>query len=99
MGRRTHESIGRPLPGRTNLVLSRDELFVIGGADVFAQCLVRADRMYLTEIDADVPGDARFPDYAADEWREVAREPHGKDARNPYPYTFLELRRASAGGA
>lgn len=120
MGRRTLESIGGPLPSRTNLVLSRDpayaapgcvtvgslaqaldatrgedEIFVIGGAEVFGQLLPLAERMYLTEIDASFEGDAHFPEVAAEEWEEVEREPHEPDARNPYRYTFRVLRRRS----
>jgi dihydrofolate reductase len=101
MGRRTHESIGRPLPGRRNLVVSRDpgfaaagcevvsslqaaisacadaaEVFVIGGAQIYAMAIAVADRLHLTEIQSDFPGDTWFPDYDAAAWRELARERH-----------------------
>lgn len=119
MGRRTHESIGFALPGRLNLVLSRDpgyraegcttvtsidaalaaagavdELMVIGGAQLYAALLDRADRLYLTEIDAEFDGDAHFPAWAANDWRTVSTESHPADARNPHPYRFVTLERA-----
>ena len=99
MGRKTRESIGRPLPGRRNIVVTRErdatwegcvvahsldealaladdaaEAFVIGGAELYAQALPRADRLHLTLIDADYAGDAWFPEFDAAAWREVARE-------------------------
>jgi dihydrofolate reductase len=99
MGRKTRESIGRPLPGRRNIVVTRARdtswegcvvarsldaalaaaddaavAFVIGGAELYAQALPRADRLYLTLIDADYAGDAWFPEFDAAAWREVARE-------------------------
>ena len=97
MGRKTFESIGRLLPGRRNVVISRstpadakgaewvtsleqafrlvqqhDEVMVIGGAEIYRQCLPLAQRLYLTEIDLSTEGDAYFPDYQsekADDWR------------------------------
>lgn len=113
MGRRTWESIGRPLPGRRNVVLSRDpafaaegvevfrgleqalealqgaeEVFVIGGAAIYAMALPRADRVYLTRVEAEVEGDTRFPDLDPAHWRRVAREEHRADERNELPYSF-----------
>ncbi len=98
MGRRTHESIGRALPGRRNIVVTRAraarwegcvvahsldealaaatgaaEAFVIGGAELYAQALPRADRLYLTLIDADYAGDAWFPELDPAGWRELER--------------------------
>lgn len=118
MGRRTFESIGRPLPDRSNLVLTRDasfdapgcrvvhslneavaaaddasELMVIGGAQVYAQCLPRVDRIVLTRVHARFTGDTRFPDPDLAGWREVSREDHTADERNPYPYSFSVLER------
>ena len=121
MGRRTHESIGRPLPGRTNLVLSRDpayaapgcrlarsidealgeareagetEIFVIGGASVYRSTLPIASRLYLTRVEADVPGDVRFPEIDPRQWREVEREDHPADERHEHPFAFTVLARA-----
>jgi dihydrofolate reductase len=119
MGRKTRESIGRPLPGRRNIVvtrapaaawegclvahsleealaLARDaaEAFVIGGAELYAQALPRAERLYLTLIDADCPGDAWFPEFDPAAWREVAREP-GVSA-DGIRYAFVDYVRAPA---
>lgn len=117
MGRKTLAAIGRPLPERRNLVLTRDavfhaagcetvtsldaaiglaapaaELMVIGGGEVYRLAWKRADRIYLTRIAADVEGaDTFFPDTGG--WREVSREDHRADARNPYDYSFLTLER------
>ena len=105
MGRKTWESIGRPLPGRTNIVISRqpgyqaegarvvatlpealdlarsvaekdgaDELMVIGGEAIYRLALPLADRLYVTEVHAEVPGDARFPPWDRSEWLEIRRE-------------------------
>ena len=118
MGRKTYESIGRPLPDRKNIILTRDpewhaehcmtahttaeavaaagdapEIMVIGGEQVFRMFLPTAQKMYLTLIDADFDGDATFPEWDPDEWRETAREAHPADAENPHPYTFLTLER------
>jgi dihydrofolate reductase len=118
MGRRTYDSIGRPLEGRTSIVLTRDpefhpegvlvartsdealalagsaeEVIVFGGTEVFRQFLPRADRLYLTEIDADIPGDRTFPEIDPREWREIERTEHQPDERNPHPYRFLTLDR------
>ncbi|MEJ2059907.1 MAG: type 3 dihydrofolate reductase [Gammaproteobacteria bacterium] len=118
MGRRTYESIGRPLPGRLNIVITRDhgyeapgctvvasldaalaaagdaqEVMVIGGANLYAQVIERAERMYLTLIDAELEGDTHFPEYDAQAWRVCAREPHSADEKNAYPYEFVTLER------
>ena len=70
-----------------------DEVFVIGGASVYAQILPRANRLYLTFIDHEFNGDAYFPEWNKDEWREVSREPHAADRANPFPYAFVALER------
>jgi dihydrofolate reductase len=103
MGRRTYESIGRPLPGRTTVVVTRqpdwhvdselvvtaaslfealakaaaldDDVFVVGGAEVYAAALPLADRLELTHVDAAPEGDTAFPEVDWDDWREVGREP------------------------
>lgn len=123
MGRKTFQSIGRPLPDRTNIIITRDpayqtqgcvvvhtpddaikaagnaeEVMVIGGGEIFSMFLARADRMYLTRIDADFEGDACFPEFPENEWRITAQENHAPDAANPHPYTFLTLEKKSYGG-
>ena len=102
MGRATYESIGRPLPGRTTIVLTRDpswsadgvltasdlpaalklaadvddEVFVVGGASVYAEALAVADAQVLTEVHLSPDGDTRYPDFDRTTWRETKREPH-----------------------
>lgn len=119
MGRKTLEAIGRPLPERRNLVLTRDagfkapgcetvtsldaamqaaagspELMVIGGGEVYRLAWARTDRIYLTRIQADVEGaDTFFPDLDDGHWREVSREDHRADGKNPFDYSFLVLDR------
>lgn len=118
MGRKTWESIGKALPGRLNLVLTRDpgyhadgatvvtsidaaieacvgasELMIIGGAGVYREFLLSADRIYLTEVHADVDGDTFFPGVDTGVWREISRERHDADERNAYDYSFCVLER------
>jgi dihydrofolate reductase len=118
MGRKTFESIGRPLPGRRNVVLTRDpawraagvethasldsalasletcaEAFVIGGAQLYAAALPRADRLFITFVDATVDGDTRFPPWRREDWRQVVRETRPADARNPYAMEFAIFER------
>jgi len=118
MGRKTFESIGRPLPDRTNIVITRrhvafpgclvvnsvedalclaagrEELMVMGGAQVYAQALALADRLYITLIHARFEGDTYFPDFNYTDWRECFREDHAPDVRNAHAYTFRILERA-----
>lgn len=120
LGRVTYESIGRPLPGRHMLVISRqadyraegcrvvasldeaqasaresgeDEVFVAGGAQIFALALPLADRLHLTRVHAQVEADAFFPPFDLAEWVEVETRFHAADDRNPYPFTYSLLRR------
>lgn len=104
MGRKTYESIGRLLPGRTTVIVTRQrgyqvpdaivahgleqaiaacgtdpEVFVIGGAEIFREALPLADRIYLTTVDADLPGDTYMPSFAAANWREMSSQPHPAD--------------------
>jgi dihydrofolate reductase len=121
MGRRTWESIGKPLPGRQNLVLTRDRayqapgatvvhslaqarsmaagagrLMVIGGAELYRECLPEAAVLHLTEVEADVEGDVRFPDWQRAQWRETWREAHAADERHALPFSFVTLERRAA---
>lgn len=124
MGRKTWDSIGRPLPGRTNIVISRDpdfhaegvkvvntleqalaiaesigiidgsdEVVVMGGEQIYALALPKADRLYMTEVHADVEGDAYFPEFDRTQWQELARENHAATGPNPYDYSFVVLER------
>ena len=121
MGRRTYESIGRPLPGRLNIVVSRnpqfgapgctvvpsladawraagdaEEVCVIGGTSIFAEALPAADRIHLTEVDAEVPGDTWFPEFDRGEWTEREVERHAPDERHAYPFRIVVLERRPA---
>src|ERR1051325_10136885 len=66
-----------------------EEVFVIGGAEIFKQTLDRADRLYITEIDAVVDGDVFFPDYDKTRWKEVSRVHHNADGRHAYAFDFV----------
>src|SRR3989344_3437051 len=96
MGRKTYESIGRPLPKRLNIVVTRDQSLALPGCTVahsLDEAPPRADRMYLTFINATFPGDVFFPEYDTAQWREISREDHVADAENPHPYSFVTLER------
>ena len=67
-----------------------DEAFIVGGAELYAQALALADRLYLTEIQADYDGDARFPDFDHGQWREVSRESHRSAAGLEYHFVTYE---------
>lgn len=122
MGRRTYESIGRPLPERRNIVVSGNPAFqatgieraesleaaltlagdagspeamIAGGAQLYAQALSLAGRMYLTYLDLTVDGDTHFPRWDPAEWEELGREVRSADARNPCTMTFVVLERAA----
>lgn len=69
------------------------EVFIAGGASVYAQALPRADRIYLTEVNATIAGDAFFPSYDPKGWRIVTEASHSADSRHPYAFRFLVLER------
>lgn len=71
-----------------------DELFIVGGAALYAEALPRADRLYLTLVHAQIEGDARFPAWDPADWTETERVERPADGRNPIPMTFLTLDRA-----
>lgn len=118
MGRKTFDSIGKPLPGRHTVVVTRNrelriegcrtahtleeaiaacsadpEIFVVGGAELYAQALPLADRLYLTEIMQDVYGDAHFPAFDATLWQEVSRERHSQQTPQPLEFEFTLYQR------
>lgn len=125
MGRKTWESLPkRPLPGRPNLVLSRDpsyaaegaesfttldamlarareiaeesgvgEVMIIGGAALYAQTLGLAERLHLTDVDADIEGDVSFPAIDPADWVELEAVAHPADARHAYAFTMRTLER------
>ena len=128
MGRKTFESIGRPLPGRLNVVITRDaeweaptgvvaeqsleaayrraeaqaeleggdEIMIIGGGQIYADALADIDRMYVTQVHADVDGDAWFPEVDWDQWEELGREDFSASENNPYDYSFVVYQRRPA---
>lgn len=115
MGRKTFESIGKPLSGRTNIVITRDEnyssegitvthsiedaielakqkegndeIFILGGGQIFDQSMSLADKLYLTIVDQEVEGDVYFPDYSG--FKKVAFEKAGEE--NGLKYKFIDL--------
>jgi dihydrofolate reductase len=114
MGRKTYESIGRPLPGRENVVVTKntdfqaegcfvvhsveeakqhfqkdDEVFVIGGAQLFEKFFPYADRLYITLIEEQFEGDTYFQNIDKNEWNLVSKEKGMKNEKNPYDYCFL----------
>lgn len=70
-----------------------EEIMIGGGANVYAQFLPRADRIYLTIVHGQFKADTYFPQWNKDEWQEVEKEEHAADAKNPYSYTFFTLER------
>lgn len=120
MGRKTLESMKKPLPGRTSIVVTRnkdykaegciivhniqdafsiaeenkqEEVFILGGAEIYKLTLDLADKIYLTEIKADFDGDAFFPAIDYDQWQIIHHEEYEADDKNPYPYAFIDMKR------
>lgn len=120
VGRKTFESIGKPLPGRKMIVLSRqpnysvegvitaaslqnaleiarkageDEVFIAGGAAVYARALPLADRFYLSRVHANVKGDAFFPEFNLDEWKVTVKTDYPASKSQKHDFTFMILDR------
>src|SRR6185437_12404078 len=113
MGRKTYDSVGKPLPRRRNIIITRKpitiegcevvnsieaamalcadepEIFIVGGAEIYKQSIKLTDRIYLTIIHKKFDGDSFFPEIDMQEWKEVSREDHQADDRNPIPYSFI----------
>lgn len=123
MGRVTHESIGRALPGRTNIVITtnhdymgsegsvvvsslneaiekaetsegNDEIFIIGGEQIYKEAMPLLNRIYLTRVKAKVDGD-KFFEYDPSEWQQISSEQREADDKNRYDYEFIVLQRRS----
>ena len=124
MGRKTFDSIGRPLPGRLNIVITRNpewqhsgvktaaslqeavaiaaeenpqdqealilEVMVIGGEEIYRTAIELADRLYITQVQAEIEGDAFFPQYNESEWQEVSRQQPESQGDIPYFFQVLE---------
>lgn len=126
MGRKTFESIGKPLPGRDNIVVTRsrdfapegvhvaasidealalaeekaaergvDEIAVIGGGEIYAALIGRAERIYLSRVHVAPQGDTRLPPIEPDEWRETAREDHAAGERDSAAFSLITLDRVA----
>lgn len=122
MGRKTFESIGRPLPGRPNIVISTNpayraegitvvdsvekakqlaehlteinggsEAMVIGGEQIYRLFLPVLNKLYITEVQADVEGDAWFPDFDDTAWREISCDKFAAEGPNPFDYQIRVL--------
>ncbi len=111
MGRKTFESIGKPLPKRENIILTRQnilidgctivhdieeikdiaknqEVFIIGGAEIYKKFLPLADKIYLTLVHTKVEGDTLFPEHSSNDWKCVFSEEHLKDTKNNFDITY-----------
>jgi dihydrofolate reductase len=132
MGRKTFESIGRALPGRLNIVVTRqkdfqhpqirvvntveealkvaeahayidgiDEVMCIGGAEIYSSTLPKADRLYVTHVDAEIEGDAFFPEINDSEWKQISKQEFlleddkKKGQADNYNFSFCVYDRAS----
>jgi dihydrofolate reductase len=117
MGRKTYDSVGKPLPKRRNIIVTRQaisiegcevvnsvdaalalckneqDVFIVGGAEIYKQSLPLTDRIYLTIIDHDFDGDTFFPELNNEEWKETERENFEPDEKNKYKYSFITLER------
>lgn len=117
MGRKTFESLGRPLPNRTNVVITRqsieipgctvvhslpealalfaadEEVFIIGGAQIYAEALPLADRFYLTRVLRTYQGDTSFPEWDAERWILEHAEAFSCGRDYPWPFAFESYRR------
>lgn len=118
MGRNTFDSIGKPLPGRTTVVVTRNralqiagcvmalslqdavaacagdqEIFVVGGAELYTQALPLAQKLYVTEIQQDVTGDTFFPIFKHANWQETAREKRQQATPQMLEYHFVTYQR------
>jgi dihydrofolate reductase len=116
MGRTTYESIGRPLPGRQNIVITRnidftaegcdiahslenaiamakgEEIFIIGGANIFEQAMPLVEKIYLTRVHAEPEGDVLF-EFDESTWKESTPEEYKADEKNQYDYSFSILKK------
>lgn len=134
MGRKTYESLGKPLPGRPHIIITRQagyvapnaneqvqvvstleaaiaaaeallknsehtEAMVIGGAEICNLAFPYTDRLYLTEVHAQVEGDVFFPEFDKSAWQEIGRESHAASEGNPYDYSFVVYQKRLAPSA
>ncbi|MBV8389047.1 MAG: dihydrofolate reductase [Mucilaginibacter sp.] len=117
MGRKTYDSVGKPLPNRRNIIITRqdiiipgcevvksvdaalelckgeEEVFIVGGAEIYKLAMNKTDRIYLTIIHHSFDADSFFPEIDYMEWKETAREDHRPDEKHKYAYSFITLDR------
>lgn len=117
MGRKTYDSVGKPLPNRRNIIITRqeitipgcevvtsveealelcadeEEVFIVGGAEIYKLAMNKTDRIYLTIIHHSFDADTFFPEIDYMEWKEVSREDHTADEKHKYAYSFIKLER------
>ncbi len=118
MGRKTFDSVGKPLPNRRNIVITRntdltidgvevvnslaqalelcaaaDEVFIVGGAEIYKEAMAHTDRIYLTVVHEEFEADTFFPEIDRNLWKEIASESHQPDEKNNLSFTFSTLER------
>jgi dihydrofolate reductase len=118
MGRKTFESVGKPLPKRRNIIITRntefavegaevvhtiedalelckadEEVFIIGGAEIYKMAMKHTDKIYLTVVHENFEADAFFPEIDWNLWTETAAEKHLPDEKNNLSFTFSTLER------
>jgi dihydrofolate reductase len=117
MGRKTYDSVGKPLPNRRNIVITRQditiqgcevvksvdealdlcageqEVFIVGGAEIYKLAMSKTNRIYLTIIHHNFDADSFFPEIDYREWKEISRQDHPADEKHAYPYSFITLER------
>ncbi len=118
MGRKTFDSIGKPLPGRTTVIVTRNaelkvegcvvahslqqaisacandsEIFIVGGAELYTQALPLVDKLYITEIQQDVEGDAHFPEFDQSRWQLVSKDVRSQETPQPLEFHFASYQR------
>jgi dihydrofolate reductase len=114
MGRKTYESIGKPLPNRRNIVITRqdikidgveivnsiediknikEDIFIIGGGEIYEKSIVFADRLYVTEIDCEIDADTWFPEIDLNLWEIESVEKYSSDELNQYNYNYKNYKK------
>lgn len=117
MGRKTFDSVGKPLPKRRNIVITRktveiegcevvnsvgaalalckteDEVFIVGGAEIYRQTMPLVNRIYLTIVHHSFEADTFFPEIDYKEWKEIEKEDHETDEKHQFAYSFITLER------
>jgi len=122
MGRKSFDSIGKPLPGRTNIIITRNkafqhsgihifhsissgllfaqeaginELFILGGSNIYFQTLGICTDLYVTRIDTHIPNaTAFFPKFDGQKWTLISQEDHNADEKNPHDYSFCHYQKS-----